>query len=95
MKAKKSNRKGDTRLNVEIPPNMRGKTTGVGQQELHYDRSMVTNANGGGLQEVERINLQWKTLTGLYDSYCTTSLGLAFGFKRAFASLRQKLAFIL
>jgi hypothetical protein len=44
---------GDTRFNVENPLNTRGKTTCASQQALHYDRSPVTNANGGGLQEVE------------------------------------------
>jgi hypothetical protein len=42
-----------TRDNVENPLNTRGKTTGDSQQELHYDRSLITNANGGGLQEIE------------------------------------------
>jgi hypothetical protein len=30
-----------------------GKTTSANQQALHYDQSPVTNANGGGLQEVK------------------------------------------
>jgi hypothetical protein len=42
----------DMRFNVENPPNTRGKNHG-----RHYDRSPVTNANGGGLQEVEWIDL--------------------------------------
>jgi hypothetical protein len=76
-------------------PTREGKTTGASQQELHYDRSPVTNANGSGLKEVETIDLQWKTLAGVYD--CTVPLrsNPAFSFKLAFASHCQKLAFIL
>jgi hypothetical protein len=44
---------GGTRFNVENPSTQEGKTTDASQQALHYDQSPVTNANGGGLQEVE------------------------------------------
>jgi hypothetical protein len=41
------------RFNVENSLTREGKTTSANQQALHYDQSPVTNANGGGLQEVK------------------------------------------
>jgi hypothetical protein len=58
-------------------------------KQLHYDRGPVTNADSGGLQEVEWINLQWKTLTSLNDSYRTTG-----GFAPALAPDGPPLRFV-
>jgi hypothetical protein len=50
---KRSNRKETRDLTWKPPSTREGKTIGASQQEFHYDRSPVANANGGGLQEVE------------------------------------------
>jgi hypothetical protein len=45
-------------------------------KQFHYDQSLVTNANGGGLQEVEQINLQWKPLRGYMTRTSPSEVGL-------------------
>jgi hypothetical protein len=56
-------------FNMANPLNMRGKNHRSQSTSNFTMIGVRTNANDGGLQEVEGINLQWKTLTGLNDPY--------------------------